>query len=73
MFTDEVIYIHWAQLMARDWDDLFISKMDGKQPLYMWLVALTLNFKLDPLITGRCVTVVASLSSVVGIFYIGKS
>ncbi len=73
LFTDEAIYIHWAQLMRSDWDDIFISKMDGKQPLYMWLVALALNFKLDPLITGRCITILASLCSIAGIFYIGKT
>jgi len=73
IFTDEAIYIHWAQLMRNDWDDLFISKMDGKQPLYMWLVALALNFKSDPLITGRCITILASLCSIVGIFYIGRT
>jgi 4-amino-4-deoxy-L-arabinose transferase-like glycosyltransferase len=73
IFTDEAIYIHWAQLMRSDWNDIFISKMDGKQPLYMWLVALALNFKLDPLITGRCITILASLCSIVGIFYIGKT
>ncbi len=73
LFTDEAIYIHWAQIMRADWDDLFISKMDGKQPLFMWLVALALSFKLDPLITGRLITVLASLFSIVGIFYIGKT
>ncbi len=73
IFTDEAIYIHWAQLMRNDWNDIFISKMDGKQPLYMWLVALALNLKVDPLITGRCITIFASLCSIVGIFYIGKA
>ncbi len=73
IFTDEAIYIHWAQLMRSDWNDIFISKMDGKQPLFMWLVALALSFKLDPLITGRFITILASLFSLVGVFYISKT
>ena len=72
VFTDEAIYIHWAQIIADDAHELFISKLDGKQPLFMWLNALTLNWFADPLVAGRAVSIFAGGFSLAGIYLIGR-
>ncbi|MFQ5673625.1 MAG: ArnT family glycosyltransferase [Nitrospinales bacterium] len=72
VFTDEAIYIHWAQIIADDAHELFISKVDGKQPLFMWLNALTLGWFADPLVAGRTVSILAGGFSLAGVYLIGR-
>ncbi len=72
IFSDEAIYIHWAQIINSQPAEFLISKVDGKQPLFFWLNAVTLNFFADPLLAGRSVSLVAGGASVVGIFLIGR-
>ena len=59
IFSDEAIYIHWAQIISRDPGQFLISLTDGKQPLFMWLNVLTVGLFDDPLVSGRLVSVIA--------------
>jgi len=59
IFTDEAIYIRWAQIGSRDANWRYISLVDGKQPLFTWIMMVFLRFIHDPLLAGRLVSVVA--------------
>ena len=71
IFTDEAIYIRWAQIGGSDAAWRFISMTDGKQPLFTWLVMASLRIFHDPLVAGRMVSVMAGLTSMVGLFLLG--
>jgi 4-amino-4-deoxy-L-arabinose transferase-like glycosyltransferase len=73
IFTDESIYINLSQKVADNPWHPFLFRMEGKQPLFFWLNALTLNIFTDPLIAGRVVSVVAGLMSMTGIYLIGRN
>jgi hypothetical protein len=69
IFTDEAIYIRWSQIGASDASWRFISLTDGKQPLFTWIMMVL--FKLihtDPLFTGRLVSVLAGLATLIGLW-----
>lgn len=70
MFTDEAIYIRWAQIALSDSSWRFISLVDGKQPLFVWAVAAFLNFFKDPLVAGRVVSILAGFASVLGLWMV---
>jgi 4-amino-4-deoxy-L-arabinose transferase-like glycosyltransferase len=73
IFTDEAIYIRWSQIGSRDANWRFISLVDGKQPLFTWIMMV--YFKLihgDPLMVGRLVSVTAGFVSLIGIMLLGK-
>lgn len=72
IFTDEAIYIRWAQIAKQDASWRFISLTDGKQPMYVWLAMITLRFIHDPLLAGRVVSVVAGALSTVGLFFLAS-
>lgn len=72
IFTDEAIYLRWAQIAGNDPDWLFISLTDGKQPLFVWLTMSFMKIVNDPLLAGRLVSVFAGLSSMIGIFFLTK-
>ncbi len=57
VFGDEAIYIRWAQLIKNVETLRFVPLTDGKQPLFMWLTAISLKFISDPLIAGRVISV----------------
>ncbi|MCX6792160.1 MAG: hypothetical protein NT149_03940 [Candidatus Gottesmanbacteria bacterium] len=59
IFTDEAIYIRWSQIGSRDPNWRFISLVDGKQPLFTWIMMVFLRFIRDPLVAGRLVSVLA--------------
>lgn len=67
IFTDEAIYIRWSQIGSRDANWRFISLVDGKQPLFTWLMMVDLRFIRDPLLAGRLVSVGAGLLTMVAI------
>lgn len=71
IFTDEAIYLRWAQIAKNDASWRFISLTDGKQPLFIWLVMVVMKFITDPLLAGRLVSVMAGLASMVGIYFLG--
>lgn len=68
IFTDEAIYLRWAQIAKNDANWRFISLTDGKQPLYVWLAMIAMKVISDPLVAGRVVSVFCGL---LGMFFIG--
>lgn len=72
IFTDEAIYVRWAQIANNDANWRFISLTDGKQPLFVWVAMIFMRFVEDPLLAGKLVSVLAGLFSVVGLFFLGK-
>ena len=72
IFTDEAIYSYWAQVALHDPANRFISLEDGKQPLFIWLSAVSQNFIADPLLASRLVSVFAGFGSLIGIYWLSK-
>ncbi|OGG00524.1 hypothetical protein A2Y99_03755 [Candidatus Gottesmanbacteria bacterium RBG_13_37_7] len=68
IFTDEAIYIRWAQIGLADPAQRYISLTDGKQPLFTWLMYPMLKIFTDPLYAGRFVSVLSGVLAVVGIY-----
>ena len=67
IFTDEAIYLRWAQIAVQDPAWTFISLTDGKQPLFIWLVMPLLEVFQDPLLAGRIVSVMGGFFSMLGL------
>lgn len=72
IFTDEAIYIRWAQIGLNDPVHRYISLTDGKQPLLTWLMYPFLLIFQDPLFAGRFVSVIAGVGSAVGMYFLAK-
>lgn len=70
IFTDEAIYIRWAQIALQDPNWRFISLSDGKQPLFIWCTMMLLRFFQDPLLAGRAVSVMAGFLTAVGLWFV---
>ena len=70
IFTDEAIYIRWAQIALQDSSWRFISLTDGKQPLFIWVAMIFLKFIHDPLLAGRLVSVFSGLFTMAGLFFL---
>lgn len=68
IFTDEAIYLRWAQIAWHDAAWRFISLTDGKQPLFTWLVIPLMKVIPDPLYAGRLLSVFAGFGSLIGIW-----
>ncbi|OGG02334.1 hypothetical protein A2W14_03935 [Candidatus Gottesmanbacteria bacterium RBG_16_37_8] len=73
IFTDEAIYIRWAQIGLADPAHRYISLTDGKQPLLTWLMYPFLTIFSDPLFAGRFVSVLSSVLAVIGIYLLAKT
>ncbi|MBI4130369.1 glycosyltransferase family 39 protein [Candidatus Roizmanbacteria bacterium] len=71
IFTDEAIYIRWAQIGSYDAAWRFISLTDGKQPLFVWFMMATVRMFDDPLFAGRIVSVGAGFCTMVGMWFLG--
>lgn len=72
IFTDEAIYIRWAQIAKQDANWRFISLTDGKQPMFVWIAMIIMRFINDPLLAGRLVSVGAGFFTLIGVFFLGK-
>src|SRR3990167_2044966 len=72
IFTDEAIYSFWAQVALHDPANRFLSLEDGKQPLFIWLAAISQKFIADPLVATRLVSVVAGFGSAIGIYLLSR-
>lgn len=72
IFTDEALYIRWAQIAKNDPAWRFISLTDGKQPSFVWLTMIMMRFVEDPLLAGRLVSAFAGFASMVGLFFLGR-
>lgn len=72
IFTDEAIYIRWAQIAKNDAAWRFISLTDGKQPIFIWLTIGMMKIIKDPLIAGRLVSVFSGAGTIITLFLLGK-
>lgn len=72
IFTDEAIYSYWAQVALHDPANRVMSLEDGKQPLFIWLAAISQQFVQDPLIATRLASVFAGLGSLIGIYLLAR-
>jgi len=70
VFTDEAIYMRWAQIAKQDAAERFISLSDGKQPLYVWVTMMLMRFIHDPLLAGRFVSVLSGAATAIGLFFL---
>ncbi|MBU3956802.1 glycosyltransferase family 39 protein [Patescibacteria group bacterium] len=68
IFADEAIYIRWSQVMKAEPTLRFLPLSDGKQPFFMWMLMFALGVIKNPLFTGRFLSVLAGLGSLIGIF-----
>lgn len=63
------MYLRWAQIgLLEPKKYLFISLIDGKQPLFIWLTYPFLKIFSDPLIAGRLVSILAGLGTMIILF-----
>ncbi len=72
IFTDEAIYLRWAQIALHDSSWRFISLTDGKQPLFIWISLIFMKFLHNPLLSGRLVSVFSGLMGMIGSFFLGR-
>ncbi|MBI3980835.1 glycosyltransferase family 39 protein [Candidatus Microgenomates bacterium] len=72
IFTDEAIYLRWAQIAKNDANWRFISLTDGKQPLFVWLSMVAMKVIDDPLFAGRLVSVLTGLIGMISIYLLSK-
>lgn len=72
IFTDEAIYIRWAQIGLADPAHRYISLTDGKQPLFTWLMYPMLKIFSNPLFAGRFVSVLSGVLAVLGIYFLAR-
>lgn len=72
VFGDEAIYVRWSQIIKSVDTLRFIPQTDGKQPLFMWLTALSLKL-FEPLVAGRIISVFAGAGTIIVLFLISKS
>lgn len=73
IFTDESVYIRWAQIIREDPSQFLISlRVDGKQPLFHWINALTVNLFQDPLFSIRMNSVVFGYLSMIALYHTGR-
>src|ERR1035437_7407185 len=70
IFTDEAIYVRWAQIALQDASWRIISLTDGKQPMYVWVAMFFMKFIKDPLLAGRLVSVSTGLFTMLGLFFL---
>lgn len=68
LFTDEAIYLRWAQIAGNDANWRFIALTDGKQPLLVWITMVVMKFITDPLLAGRLVSVFTGFGTMLGLF-----
>lgn len=72
IFTDEAIYVRWAQIAANDASLRYISLLDGKQPLFIWIAMIPVKLLNDSLLAVRLLSVLYGLVSIIGIYFLGR-
>lgn len=70
IFTDEAIYVRWAQVMRAEPTLRFVPLSDGKQPLFMWTMIPFFKVFSDPLFAGRFLSVLCGLTTLIGVIVI---
>lgn len=71
IFTDEAIYVRWAQIAKQDAAWRFISLTDGKPPMQTWIILMIMHAIKDPLLAGRLASVLGGFFIMVGMFFLG--
>lgn len=72
IFTDEAIYLRWAQIAKNDANWRFISLTDGKQPLFVWLTMVVMKVVNEPLLAGRLVSVFTGIIGLISVYFLAK-
>lgn len=72
IFTDEAIYVRWTQIAANDASLRYISLIDGKQPLMIWIGMVPVKLFSDSLLAMRAMSVIYGLISLVGVYLLGR-
>lgn len=72
IFTDEAIYVRWAQIALQDSSWRFISLTDGKQPMFVWVAMVIMKFIKEPLLSGRLTSVIAGFFTMIGLFFLTR-
>jgi 4-amino-4-deoxy-L-arabinose transferase-like glycosyltransferase len=72
IFGDESIYLDWGWTSTHLPGNAFISLLDAKQPLLIWIFSIFEDFSYDPLFAGRLVSVIIGGISLVGIYQLSK-
>lgn len=72
IFTDEAIYLRWSQIGSIDPDWRCMPLVDGKPPLFHWIVMFTIRLFSNPLVAGRLVSVIAGFFNLIGITLLTK-
>lgn len=70
IFTDEAIYVRWAQIAAQDASWRFISLTDGKQPMFIWFGMIFLKLFKDPLTAVRLISVLSGFFTLIGLWFL---
>ncbi len=70
IFTDESIYIRWAELFKNNSHEVLVSLTDGKQPLFIWVMSGFLRIFHDPLLAGRLTSVLAGFLTMLGLYFL---
>ena len=65
MYLDEGNYIAWASLFHQSPGFAYVSMQDGKTPLFMWLITWIEPWFGSYLLTGRLISVVAGIISII--------
>lgn len=72
IFNDEAIYLDWGWRMTTPNEDLYLSLQDNKQPLLMWVYGIFSRLLPDPLFTGRIISIITGLFTLIGIYFLSK-
>jgi 4-amino-4-deoxy-L-arabinose transferase-like glycosyltransferase len=77
IFNDEAIYLQYSQRIHDDWNkNKFISMngefTDWKPPLQYWMTAPFIELGNDPLVVGRIVSCLVSITGFFGIYLFSK-
>lgn len=72
IFTDEAIYSYWSQIALNDPANRYISLVDGKQPLFIWISAAFQSLISDPLIATRMTSVLSGALALIGIYLVSR-
>lgn len=72
IFTDEAIYVRWAQQGFFEPVFRLTSLSDGKQPLFIWLITILMQVVGNPLMAGRLVSVGSGLITLAGLYFLSK-
>lgn len=67
VFADEAIYVRWSQIMSAEPTLRFLPLSDGKQPLFMWILMFYVRRLSDPLFSGRILSVVSGIGTMIGV------